>query len=56
MKEGLFMKKIKIPGELALFIAVIINSLGIALMTKSNFGISSNILQFLMFLVRLFLF
>lgn len=41
MKEGLFMKKIKIPGELALFIAVIVNSLGIALMTKSNFGISS---------------
>lgn len=41
MKEGLFMKKIRIPGELALFTAVIINSLGIALMTKSNFGISS---------------
>ena len=35
------MKKIRIPGELALFTAVIINSLGIALMTKSNFGISS---------------
>lgn len=41
MKEGLFMKKIKVPGELALFTAVIINSFGIALMTKSNFGISS---------------
>lgn len=41
VKEGLFMKKIRIPGELALFTAVIINSLGIALMTKSNFGISS---------------
>lgn len=41
MKEGLFMKKIKMPGELALFTAVIINSFGIALMTKSNFGISS---------------
>ncbi|AGX42849.1 DUF6198 family protein [Clostridium saccharobutylicum] len=35
------MKKIRISGELALFTAVIINSLGIALMTKSNFGISS---------------
>lgn len=35
------MKKIKMPGELALFTAVILNSLGIALMTKSNFGISS---------------
>ena len=35
------MKKIKMPGELALFTAVIINSFGIALMTKSNFGISS---------------
>ena len=35
------MKKIRIPGELALFTAVIINSLGFALMTKSNFGISS---------------
>lgn len=41
MKEGLFMKKNKMPGELALIVAVIINSLGIALMTKSNFGISS---------------
>ncbi|OOM14436.1 DUF6198 family protein [Clostridium saccharobutylicum] len=35
------MKKIRVSGELALFTAVIINSLGIALMTKSNFGISS---------------
>lgn len=35
------MKKIRMPGELALFTAIIINSLGIALMTKSNFGISS---------------
>lgn len=35
------MEKIKIPGELALFTAIIINSLGIALMTKSKFGISS---------------
>lgn len=35
------MKKIKLPGELVLCFAVIFNSLGVALMAKSNFGISS---------------
>lgn len=35
------MKKVKVPGELCLFIAVIINSFGVALMAKSNFGIST---------------
>ena len=34
------MKKIKIPCELALVTAVITNSLGVVLMTKSNCGIT----------------
>ena len=35
------MKKFKFPGELALFFAIVINSFGVVLMTKSGFGISS---------------
>lgn len=34
-------KKLKLSGELALAIVLIINSLGVALMTKSGFGIST---------------
>lgn len=35
------MKKINLPGELALAIVLVINSLGVCLMAKSGFGIST---------------
>lgn len=43
------MKKIRILGELVLFIVVIINSFGIVFMIKSNFGILFIFLVFYVF-------
>ena len=34
-------EKIKIPGELALLMIIVLNSFGVAIMSKSGFGISS---------------
>lgn len=40
-KEGIPLEQKRIPGELAVLLIIVINSLGVTFMTKSGFGISS---------------